>query len=351
MLIGSLKRYILAGTIPLLALSFAPPATGQSAEVKAGARAAANQGLEAFKAGDYEQAIDRFERANQLIRAPTHTLFLARAHEKLGHLVLARELYLELDRETLPNDAPPAFVQAQQDARAELEALEPRVPRITVDVTGGGDETVEVTVNDKPMPVALVGLERPIDPGEHRFRASSDGSKARPVTVSIEEGERKTVTLELRTLATTEPLFDDPPPPPAEQPTEDAGVSGTTVAGITALGVGAIGLGLGAYFIKQESDFESDADTLFKACNPRVCTQSERQRIAAMDEDAATSRNMSTASFIVGGVGVASGIVLLMLAPSGEDDAGLSESGEHAGPSPRVQPWVGLGSAGVMGQF
>ena len=198
------------GNHSALGVVFRPIAMGQSAEVKSNARAAANQGLEAFKAGDYETAIDRFERANELIRAPTHTLFLARAHEKRGDLVLARELYLELDREQLASDAPPAFVQAQADARTELEALEIRVPRITVKVTGPGSEQAEVLMDDKPMPSALVGIERPVDPGKHRFRASAGENKARPITLTLEEGQRKTITLELKVLATTTVPLDDP---------------------------------------------------------------------------------------------------------------------------------------------
>lgn len=354
MRIASLKRYIVAGTIPLLALSFAPVAMGQSAEVKAAARAAANQGLEAFKSGDYQTAVDRFERANELIRAPTHTLFLARAHEKLGNLVVARELYLELDREQLADDAPQAFVQAQSDARTELEALEPRVPRITVDVTGPGAEAAEVLMDDKPMPSALIGIERPVDPGKHRFRASAGEAKARPVIVTVEEGERKSITLELKTLATTDLPPDDRDPVVPDKPTEpaDDGVSGMTVAGVTALGVGGLGLGLGLYFTKQKGDFEDDADTLFDACNPRVCSSSERQRIAAMDEDAATAANMSTAGFIVGGLGVATGITLLLLAPSGEDEPAQPEApAEKDDVWAKVQPWVGLGSFGVNGTF
>jgi hypothetical protein len=344
MLIASLKRYIVTGTLPLLALTIAPFASGQSAEVKAGARSAANEGLKAFEAGNYELAIDRFERANELIRAPTHALFLARAHAKLGHLVLARELYIELDRERLADDAPPPFVQAQQDARAELEALEPRVPRITVEVVGPGDEGAEVTMDDKPVPSALIGLERPVDPGKHKFRASSGEAKARPVTINVKEGDRKTVSLELRTLATTE-LPDDPvePDPDTNSVDDESGMSGMTIAGISALGIGVVGLGMGGYFTSEKSDFEGEADDLFSACNPRVCTDGERSRIDDIDADATSASNMAMAGFIVGGLGVVSGVTLLLLAPSGDEPATESVATMH--------PWIGLGSAGVSGTF
>lgn len=343
MLIAPLKRYIVTGMLPLMALTIAPLAAGQSAEVKAGARSAANEGLKAFEAGNYELAIDRFQRANELIRAPTHALFLARAHAKLGHLVLARELYLELDRERLADDAPPPFVQAQQDGRAELEALEPRVPRITVEVVGPGDQDAEVIMDDKPVPSALIGLERPVDPGKHKFRASSGEAKARPVTITVKEGDRKTVSLELRTLATTEPLDDEPvKPDPDTTPVDDeSGMSGMTIAGISAIGIGVVGIGLGGYFTTEKSDFEGEADDLFSACNPRVCTDGERSRIDDIDADATSASNMATAGFIVGGLGVVGGVTLLLLAPSEPTTESVAT----------MHPWIGIGSAGVSGTF
>ncbi len=336
MKIVSVKRYILIGMAPLLGCVLASTASGQTPEEREGARTAANEGREAFEAGDYEQAIARFERANELIRAPTHTLYLARSHEKLGLLVLARELYREIEREQLAPDAPPPFLQAQQDARDELAALEKRIPRITVEVHGPGEEGAKVTMNDDVVPLELVGIARPVDPGTYRFRATSRDGNARPVSVTLKEGENKTVTLELRSL--NEPA--DPEPAVPVTP-ETSGMHGMTIGGIASLGAGAIALGLGAYFSKQKGDRKSDADTLFNACNPRVCTNEERIRIDDMDGEAASNGNKATAGFIAGGVLVAGGVTLLLLAPSSQDTSSASS----------LRPWVGIGSAGLSGTF
>lgn len=338
MKIVSVKRYILTGMVPLLACVLASTASGQTPEEREGARTAANEGREAFEAGNFEQAIARFERANELIRAPTHTLYLARAHEKLGLLVLARELYREIDREQLAPDAPPPFVQAQQDARDELAALEKRIPRITVEVHGPGEDSAKVTMNDEVVPLELVGIARPVDPGTHRFRATSRDGNARPVSVTIKEGENKTITLELMSL--NEP--EDPTPPGPETPPETSGgMHGMTVGGIASLGAGAIALGLGAYFTKREGDSQNDADTLFNACNPRVCTNEERIRIEDMDDEATSNGNKATLGFIAGGVFVAGGVTLLLLAPSQKETSSAAS----------LRPWVGIGSAGLSGTF
>src|SRR6185369_1760196 len=96
------KPFLTFGAILVTAgLITAPPAQAQTKEQKAGARAAADAGGDAFDAGKYAEAADLFERAERLLHAPPHLLYAARAHAKLGHVVEARELYLTLTREHL----------------------------------------------------------------------------------------------------------------------------------------------------------------------------------------------------------------------------------------------------------
>src|SRR5436190_24014691 len=79
---------------------------------RATARDAANSGRSAFEAGQYEKAIDSFSRAESLVHAPPHLLFLARSQAKLGRLIGAHETYLKITRETLKPNAPKAFSDA-----------------------------------------------------------------------------------------------------------------------------------------------------------------------------------------------------------------------------------------------
>ncbi len=339
MQIVSMKRSILTGTLVLSVLGVAPFGRAQTPDDdRAAARTAANEGLQAFEAGDYARAIEQFERANQIIRAPTHTLYLARAHAVQGRLLKARELYTEIDRQQLDASAPPPFVQAQQDARMELKAVDARIPRVTVEIMGPGDESAQITMNDEPVPPEMVGIARRVDPGTYLFRATSDKSRARSVKLVIAEGERKTVNLELEAEA---------PPPPEPVPTNQASVdTGSSsiipVLGYSAIGVGVIGLGLGFYFNKQKGDREAEADSLFNTCNPRVCTQEERTRIDGIDDDAHANGRNAVISFAAGAVAVAGGVTLLLLAPSGNDANDTSSA---------LRPWVGIGSAGLSGSF
>src|SRR5262249_45342792 len=160
---------LLRRSLPALALALLLVPAAASAQIsdadKAGARALAQQGQDALDAKDYATAADRFARARELVPAPTLSLGLARAQVGLGRWIAAQEPYTRLLRESVPANAPPAFAKALADARKELDALEPRIPSIVINVKGA--PTFEVLLDGQPVPRALVGVNRPVDPGDH----------------------------------------------------------------------------------------------------------------------------------------------------------------------------------------
>src|SRR3954453_35629 len=106
------------GIAALLALSLGmslaePSALAQSDDDRAGARVAATEGVKALNEKRFAEAADLFSRAESLVHSPVHLLYLARAQEKLGRLVQARENYTKITREKYAPDAPDAFRQAQ----------------------------------------------------------------------------------------------------------------------------------------------------------------------------------------------------------------------------------------------
>src|SRR5688572_12247306 len=98
------------------ALTLGGRALGQTDEQRAAARSLATEGATAFNEGRYQDAVDMFTKAESLLHAPPHLLFLARSHAKLGQLVKAREAYMKVVKETLPPNASPAFRNAQSSA-------------------------------------------------------------------------------------------------------------------------------------------------------------------------------------------------------------------------------------------
>jgi hypothetical protein len=319
--------------------------------------------------GRWADCADLMSRAESLVHSPTHLLYMARAYAKLGKLVIARETYNRVIREQLPANAPPAFRAAQADAKKELEALKPRVPYISVVVQGAGPLPVIVTMDGVRVPDALVGVPRPVDPGEHRFQARGEGMESNVNTVTVHEGDRETVVLTLKEGGglkpgeAGEPPEDAPPAEPAsaetkpgqepqplapEQPggadegvqAEDKG-AGLRIGAYAAFGVGAVGLGLGTVFIIQRGSKRSEADDLYSQCAP-TCPPATQDEIADLDSSADSAGTLATVGFIVGGVGIASGVTLLLLS---------SKQAPTESAQAHIEPWIGLGSAGVRGTF
>jgi hypothetical protein len=265
---------------------------------------------------------------------------LAQAEERLGHLVVAQETYLKVIREQLPSGAPPAFVSAQKDAKDRLATLSPRIPQITVFVTkSSDDQPVNVTMDGKPVPEALVGVARPVDPGTHEFLATSADAKSEVVRIEVKQGATETVTL---TLGVSAPK-STPPTTPVTSFTEEPPSSGPgawRIGSYAVMGVGVVGLGVGTVYAIVGSNKRSEADD---RCAPDAsgrCTGDEG-KINSLDHDADQAGTISTIGFVGGGVCLAAGITMFLLAPS------KSQPPKSAW----VRPYVGPQNLGLIGGF
>jgi hypothetical protein len=322
---------------------------------------AAVEGHKAFFEKRYDDAIDLFTRAESLVHAPPHLLFIARASEKLGRLVTARENYMRIVTENIAPGAPKAFHQAQDAAQAELPALEARIPYLTVKVKGTvKGEEVAVMVDEVRIAGALIGLPNPVDPGERVVSAVAKGKRAKARTITIAEAERQTIELELLPDASAvlpgeeqkpgEPSDPSPKPdaapkgkakPLAQPESADSSSGGLTYGSYAAFGVGALGIGAGVLFTLQSSSKRSEVEEI---CPGGACTnlgRAEAENVEALNADAGSLQTLATVGYIVGGVGVATGVTLYILG-SGKENAGAAVT---------ITPWVGVASAGVVGRF
>ncbi|MCA9630017.1 MAG: hypothetical protein KC766_20240, partial [Myxococcales bacterium] len=173
------------------------PVVAQTADETAGARSLAEQGFKAYKAENWQEALDRFERAESLLHAPPHLLYAARASAKLGGYVKARELYNKILRETLPKNAPGAFKQAQKDAATELPEVEKKIAYLTISVSGPKAGEADVKLDGAEVPKALIGVERPVDPGTRKVSVSAPGFVAQDKEVSLAEAAHESISIEL----------------------------------------------------------------------------------------------------------------------------------------------------------
>jgi len=319
----------------------------------------AQEGASAFQEKRWADAIDLFKRAESLVHAPPHLLFMARAQVEVGQLVAARENYMRIIRESISADAPKAFRDAQAAANSELPALEPRIPTLTVKIKGNDGKPVTVTIDGKNMPPALVGAPRPTDPGEHKLQAGAAGMASDIATIVLKEGARETVTLELvagkaaaaagETVPTTGPAAGPAGSAvasgeaSADQTSVTGGSNGLRIASYALLGVGVVGLGAGTFFGLQSMNKRSEADDLCP--NPSSCDVRQRDEVNGLDDDARSAQTLATIGFIAGGVGVAAGVTLFVLSGKKKEQAATSTHKRE------LRPWLGPASVGVSGTF
>ncbi len=340
-----------------------PSAWAQTDDDRAGARVAATEGVKAINEKRWADAADLFSRAESLVHSPVHLLYLARAQEKLGKLVKARENYNRIIREKYPADAPDAFRQAQTSAQQEVGGLEGRLAAITVKLDGEKG-TVTVTMDGEKVPPALVGLPLPVDPGAHTFVAAGTDLKSEPVSVTVAEGGRDTITLTVKAApgtqapdavpaatpgaqsstgtpgtATAPAAATNAPPGTAGPAAASGGNSGMKVGGYVALGVGVVGAGLGTVFLLQSHSKKSDADALCNLPN-NGCPLSQKSQIDSLDNSYKSAGTLSVVSYAVGGAGLITGVILL-----------IASSGTHTESTAGVSPWVGYQSVGLSGRF
>ena len=356
-------RYLKSSAVTscAVALSFciwSGAAQGQTDEQRAGARTLATEGASAFNDGRYKDAIDLFTKAESLMHAPPHVLYQARAHVKLGQYVKAREAYIRITKEQLAGNAPPAFREAQSTAQKELNALTPKIGSLEIKVEGADAvKDLSIKVDGTAIASVLIGVPQPMDPGEHRIEASATGFRAQPQTVRLGEGDKASTMLRLEpdpvaaaaAPGAPVPLGQPGAPPPgapikdtsASMETTGSSGSGMRIGAYAAFGVGAVGLGLGTVFLLQSMSKRSDADALCNLPNGR-CPPDKRGEIDKLDNDAKSASTLSVVGFAVGGVGIAAGVVMLVM-------SGKSESSAAAGPA--IYPWIGANSAGVTGRF
>ncbi|HKO54098.1 MAG TPA: hypothetical protein VJV79_40595 [Polyangiaceae bacterium] len=346
-------RFILCGAL-LCAGFVSTPSFAVSDAERAGARAAANQGADAFEQGKWADAVELFTRAEALFHSPIHLSYIARSQLKLGHWVEAYELFNRIKREPLEAPASAAATNAVADANRQLATLDAQLPYITLTVKGTDTQGVTVTMDGVAVPSALIGVLHPVNPGPHKFRAASATQSSPEQTVEIKPATRPTIELVLApnaaavapVAAVAAPPVTPAEPLPAEPPPSSSSSSGSgmRIGAYTALGVGVLGVGLGTVFLISAGSKQSDADAAFDACGGKSCSGPDRVKVDDLDSQAATSKTLALTSFIVGGIGLATGATLLVL-------SGKQKSEPAAQLAPRVQPWIGYRSLGLSGTF
>lgn len=336
-----------AGTLTCFAAPAAFAQEQPQAENVAAARSLGMQGIKQADAGDCAGAIENLSRAEALYHAPSILGRLGECQVKVGQIVLGTENLNRVVREQLAPNAPKAFRDAQERAKGVLNAALPKIARLTIRVEPA-DAKPQVSVGGTPLPAALIGVERPTDPGTHEIVASAPGYLEKKTSVTLGEGGAQQLALQLdkdpNALAPAATAAAAPVAAPTSVPPADASPKKNNTLAYVALGVGGAGLLVGTITGLVALSKKSDLD-----CQGKACPSSQQDAL----DSATTMATVSTVSFSVGLVGVGVGVVLLLTGNSaskaGVDGPQLARREPQRGL--KVGPWFGSEAAGLQGSF
>jgi hypothetical protein len=220
------------------------------------AQAQFDQGLADMEAGLFDAGCPKLAESYRLDPQPGVLFTLAECEAKRGKLATAVVHYRSfLDLLGRMGSISRAKQQQRERlAQAQLQSLRPRLPELTVLVPPAAPADATVERDGVALDRASIGVGLPVDPGEHKVRLRLADGRDRTYVVTLAEGERRRLKLELP------PEHVTAEPPTASTSSSSwpwvliaAGGAGVVVGSVT--GVLAVG----------------NASTAHSHCTDRVC--------------------------------------------------------------------------------
>lgn len=293
------------------------------------ARQLYNQGLELRERGDDKGALEKFKAAHALGNTPITGLDLCKTHASLKQPLEAREACLSVARIAQSGAETARSQQARHDAARIAEEERLKIATVRVRLAGAPPGAVSVvTIDGVIVPAAAQSEARALNPGRHEIAARVGGGRESGATIDVSSGETKEITLTVEAPPSPPPTA--PVPSVGEPPAEPA--RKRSVLPIVGFAVAGVGVTVGAVTGLLAMNGKSELD---RKCIDKLCGRDDH---AALDR-AGTMADVSTASFIVGGLGLGLGLYGLI-----SDKGGAPK---RAG----VQPLLGIGKVGVHGAF
>ena len=300
-----------------------------------------NVGRALLESGDYAEARLKLAESARLDPTVGTLAKLAECEQRLGKLVAARAHWQQAYN----------LARSEGDERLELVGeefakIDAVVPKLKLSYAGKAGPDLKIRIDTLQTGAGALGVPVPVEPGSHTITVEEPGKKAYATTIELEgNGAVRDLALPALESEPVEPAPAEEPPPPAPAPPPPRSVepdhptrsspSTLQVVGAVTAGVGLVGLGVGTYFgtvAKSKLDLSNRT-----GCDGNRCTDNA----ADTRNEARRAGNLSTAFLIGGGVLVAGGVTMWLVAPR-ERAPGIQAS---FGAAP------GGGSVSVRGAF
>lgn len=260
----------------------------------------------------WAEACPKFAESQRIDPSLGTQYYLADCYEQIGKLSAAQTHFLEVAGKARAAGQ----VQRADFAKKRAEALGPRIPKLTIDVSAEARRADGLTVTRDGHAVTEMqwGLQIPIDMGKHTIVATARGDRRWEQTIDVtREGATLTVTIPALAVAPRArpggdaSQNDDAPASPGGSPLRTAGFV------VGALGLAGLGVGGAFGVVALTKNNASKADG--------HCDAKNRCDATGLDLRSAsfTAATVSTVAMIAGGVALAGGIVLVAIAPKRRD--------------------------------
>jgi hypothetical protein len=285
------------------------------------ARQAASEGLQAYRAGEFDKALNLFEQAKALYPS-------AQILRMIGYSLLALERWMpaaEAMEAALASKVTPLSGDDRKDVGEQLQKAMSHIGVLTV---SSNVEGAKLAIDDKP-PVDLPIDKRRMEAGKHKLTVTAPGHEDLVQEVDLEGGKPLEIALDPEPIKEPEPPKPPPPPPPPPPkkvgwfPNQRGVGFGLLGAGV-GVGLGALGTGLTSIHLANNVDRDTRIHEAMYGTNCsrgdlRFCNL-DRQVISADARDANTLRAMTLGLGIGAGVLVATGVVFVIVGGGGQGD-------------------------------
>jgi hypothetical protein len=300
----------------------------------------------AFVANDFAEACPKFEEVVRLKPGLGARIGLGDCYRAQGRRAKAWEVYKGVvdDVPTLVKQAKGFTEQSKvkkrgEEAQSRIDEIEPKLGWIVLVVPDAVKnlEGLVLQVDGSSIDTAKFGIRMPVDRGEHVVDVSAKGKKTWDKTVALVEGAELSVAIQpleddvppVKSGPTPPPGPNQPevkpppdpivpvggnkPPPDTIKPVPDTKSEFFSTQRIIGLSLGIVGAGamiggavFGSQAIEKRDASEASGNCIGNRCNDAGISLRQESLAAA---------NASTGLFIGGGVTLAAGVTLFLLAP------------------------------------
>lgn len=308
------QRWVVAAALACsAAFGLAPEARADEAQTQA-AEALYRQAKALMDRGELEEACEKFAASHALEPGVGTLLYLGDCYERAGRFASALETFEAAAKlaEDRGDDA------RQHLASVRAKALGPRTPKLEIRSRGALSANFQITVNGAPL--EHTELNRPLarDEGEYDIGFSAPGRDSFVSHIELKNGAPGVTVVDVpRLIRTSSPVASEVP---MSDDIEDAerGDGQRVVAWIVGGAGMALAITAGVFTtlaVKKNDDSKGSCDP----SDPNRCDL-EGVRLRG---DAKSNATIATVTGIVGGLAVASGVVLYVTAP--ESESGVPE--------------------------